>query len=211
MKTLQTVKQILDLFICEDSLREWMMQPFTYKDKIGATTAFEMVLLPNMGMDFPSADDMVAKVMNFRPHKDMIYDVTDFKKALKKMPFKMVPPTKECTECNGTGEIEWEYKSHTRNDKCPICDGEGYLRAEGELIKVWIDCKTIMIDDGSITATRLEKVVQVAELLNVTNVKLINHPHQSAAYVFEVGEAVVLSMPYIERDDIAFIYPIKKQ
>jgi len=32
----------------------------------------------------------------------------------------------ECSECEGFGDVEWEYEHHTKTDDCPVCHGSGY-------------------------------------------------------------------------------------
>lgn len=68
--------------------------------------------------------------------RDIIVDFQMFDKAYKK--FELVPEMEfedgttddRCEECNGIGEVQWEYRDlrnryHSNDFRCPICGGDG--------------------------------------------------------------------------------------
>lgn len=52
---------------------------------------------------------------------------SDIQEVLEKIPKikEVIKEPIECTECNGTGEVEWVYGSYTNDDDCPVCNGRG--------------------------------------------------------------------------------------
>lgn|SRR5574343_234184 len=39
----------------------------------------------------------------------------------------------KCTECDGTGEVEWMYEGFLKDGDCPVCEGDGYDRKKSEI------------------------------------------------------------------------------
>lgn len=41
----------------------------------------------------------------------------------------------QCSECDGSGEVVWEYKGKEREDSCPYCNGDGWQRIKSTEIE----------------------------------------------------------------------------
>lgn len=94
----------------------------------------------------------------------------------------------KCEECDGSGEVYWEYKdshlrTHERIFDCPICDGTGEMDHEktkktGK--KVIADDAVIMVGDAYIFAKYLQTLKQAMDFLNIASVKMVHNSPKGA-------------------------------
>lgn len=94
----------------------------------------------------------------------------------------------KCEECDGSGEVYWEYKdnhlhSHERIFDCPICDGTGEMEHEktkktGK--KVIADDAVIEVGNAYIFAKYLQILKQAMDFLNIASVKMVHNPPKGA-------------------------------
>ena len=67
---------------------------------------------------------------------DIPLTVNQIQNAIQKA--KIVDEYEPCDDCHGTGMVTWEYEGlvndYTKEDKCPVCDGEGHLQKTGRQI-----------------------------------------------------------------------------
>lgn len=107
----------------------------------------------------------------------------------------------ECEECNGKGEVYWEYKdshceTHERLMDCPICDGTGEI----EPCKTKKTGKKIIEEDAVIEvgiahffANRLLLLKTAMEYLNVDNVKMThNAPYGASEFIINKDIRVII-------------------
>lgn len=93
---------------------------------------------------------------------------------------KVQDPIK-CTDCNGTGDVEWQYRDkhfnlHTGEFYCPVCQGKGYTqnaiyRPSGR--KVPASGTTVQIGKGRYWATDLQILRDALALLGVQSVRMV--------------------------------------
>lgn len=103
----------------------------------------------------------------------------------------------ECKECDGKGEVYWEYTdnhllTHERLMDCPICDGTGEMDHEktkktGK--KVIADDAVIEVGNAYIFANRLPLLKTAMEHLNVDTIKMI-HNNPKGANEFVVNDDI---------------------
>lgn len=94
----------------------------------------------------------------------------------------------ECKECDGKGEVYWEYTdnhlhTHDRLMDCPICDGTGEMEHEktkktGK--KVVADDAIIEVGRAYIFAKYLQTLKQAMDFLNIASVKMTNNSPKGA-------------------------------
>lgn len=67
---------------------------------------------------------------------DIPLTISQIQNAIQKA--KIVDEYEPCDDCHGTGMVTWEYEGlvndYTKEDKCPVCDGEGHLQKTGRQI-----------------------------------------------------------------------------
>lgn len=118
---------------------------------------------------------------------EKIITIEALNKALEACPLVdeevVIEDAVECEECDGTGEVYWEYKdnhlhTHERLMDCPICDGTGEMEHEktkktGK--KVIADDAVIMVGNAYIFANRLQLLKTAMDYLNIASVKMTHN------------------------------------
>lgn len=100
----------------------------------------------------------------------------------------------ECKECDGSGEVYWEYTdnhghTHEYLHDCPICDGTGELEPEKtkktgkQIIK---EDAVINIGNAYFFAKNICKLKSAMDFLDITSVELIyNHYRNASEFVID--------------------------
>ena len=109
----------------------------------------------------------------------------------------VIQDAEECKECDGSGEVYWEYTdnhghTHEHLMDCPICDGTGEMEHEktkktGK--KVIADDAIIMVGNAYIFAKYLQTLKQAMDFLNIASVK-ITHNSPKGANEFVVNNDI---------------------
>lgn len=108
----------------------------------------------------------------------------------------------ECDECEGCGEVTWEYKRWSEDFKCPVCEGTGYLKRSkkvptGKMIPNL--GKSINLDVKSFKARYIKTLVDTMSLLDIREITMkYNIGYKYEAVIFNFNTDIdVLLMPYI--------------
>lgn len=205
--------EILKMHVGNDELRPWMNKPFYVKDLAVATDAHTMIWLnKNLieGLEQceranPSiVTDLIPKEIN----ENFTIDVEKIKDAISKIElvddFDIVGESIKCSECDGEGEVEWEYERWNKDMACPKCDGEGYESSETKVKngKKVIDTGfQIDIKQSRFSVEMILKLIKTQEILNVKEIVLCYQIRPNAPSVFIIGEAKVLCMPMQKTDE----------
>ena len=100
----------------------------------------------------------------------------------------------ECKECDGSGEVYWEYTDNTGHthehlDECPVCNGTGELEPEKtkktgrQIIK---EDAVINIGIAYFFANNICKLKSAMDFLDITSVELIyNHYRNASEFVID--------------------------
>lgn len=129
----KVIDELLQKFVSTDEFRPKLMKPWREREYIYASESHILIRVsghltatqyPQYNYDdtnklFPKGCpigiitlEQLTKVLNDAPLVDEM---------------KRVGEDVECEECNGTGEVEWDYKRWSKNFDCPLCDGAGYI------------------------------------------------------------------------------------
>ena len=94
----------------------------------------------------------------------------------------------ECEDCNGTGEVTWEYMdihghTHEHESDCPVCDGTGEIEPEktkktGKFITD--EYAVINIGNAYFYAHTIIKLKFAMDFLRITSVELTHNPERGA-------------------------------
>lgn len=90
----------------------------------------------------------------------------------------------ECKECDGTGEVYWEYTDNTGHthehlDECPVCDGTGEIEHEKtkKTGKKIVNKKAVInVGNAYIFANNLYRLKFAMDFLGITSADLISNP-----------------------------------
>lgn len=115
----------------------------------------------------------------------------------------MVQKEVECEECDGSGEVEWEYidkhfSEHTDYFECPICNGTGLAqfplyKRTGRMIPDHNE--RIKLGCGIFNAQDIQRLRDAMELLDVESVLMVrNHDTELNKFVVN-SDIYIIMMP----------------
>lgn len=190
-----------------DDLRPWMTKPFYIQDFAYATDAHSMIWLEKKlveGLEI-CENERPTNVTGIIPesrNENLILDVEKIKEAISKIElvddYDTIGENVKCSECDGDGEVEWEYESWTKDMDCPKCDGEGFESSDKQVLngkKVIDKGYQINIKQSRFSVEMILKLLKTQELLKAKEIVLVYQIRPYSSSVFRIGEAEVLCMP----------------
>jgi len=104
----------------------------------------------------------------------------------------------ECVECEGEGEVEWEYKTWSKYLECPECEGLGKIptNQEGRQAKD-VD---VSIFGRRLSARRFYRLIELSEELEEP-LLLTKIPEENKAIQFRVGKYQLIVMPLSQSEN----------
>lgn len=117
------------MFCGDDELRPAMLLPFEWNGKIYATDAHKLIRCDKSILEFEltnkekplNGEAVFPKENCNRILKTKIEDLEPFKFADD---YDTIGKDVDCDECDGTGNIEWNYKHYEEEHDCPQTIGE---------------------------------------------------------------------------------------
>lgn len=211
-------QKILNLFVSTDELRSWMQTPFIIDDKAYSTNgwalvAFDLKNLTEIGEFRAFNADKLSGVYPLEQNLDKTYSIVDLKELFKKVPqvedFDEEEKEDTCEECSGSGEVTFtyedsKYKDHELDGECPICDGFGKCKQTIEKPngKMVDDCNSkCVIGNSLFFANKIKHIIDVAEILEVSEFKHIHQTTSNKQNVFKIGDVDLLLMPTMSEGD----------
>lgn len=203
----------LNVLVRDQDFREWMNKPFTIEDKVYSTNSHSII---QISKDKPSLYDdilnkqMGTKIQGFFDIKSVglfKISVLDLKEAIEKVPLvdevENAGTKGKCLECEGSGEVEWEYEGYEKMDDCPVCYGKGTIieekqRKTGRKIKA--DNCFINIGVFRYRTKTIEDLIKISDFLDCKVIKVINQDNPNKATLFQISEAKIFSMPIQNSD-----------
>lgn len=199
--------EALNLHKGNDKYRFWMNTPFYVNNLAIATDGHTMI---KMSKDFVQGlniceRDNPSDILNVIPdvkNENLKLDLEDIIKAISKIKKKdgydVIGEDCKCGECGGSGEVEWEYESWTKDMDCPKCDGEGYESLEikkpnGK--KIIDESFFIDIKESRFSIKIINRLLETAKILDEKEIVLVCHLKHNAPSIFKIGEVEVLCMP----------------
>lgn len=192
---------------------EWMCQPFIIDKKAMATNRHILAWTDkaNTSVDNILADKQQHQVKNVIPGRlEYQYSISieTMKEALAKC--KMVPLTETvndtCTECDGEGvvdyEYRWNYRSYEIEGNCPKCEGSGISETEKPTDKMVLDEQQPYSINGKLFADKYMRfLLNTAGKLNIKTIDVVfNSAKNYQPDVFRLGEFYFLIMPLASED-----------
>lgn len=139
----QARKELLQSFCETNELRKTMLRPFVVGDKVCATDAHSILLLPATEEDKADYQPQgkvpdVTIYLKQETEFFMYLDLECLKCEREKIQKKVDEIDDKCPDCRGTGRVEYEYYSvHSDRYKlehtCPVCEGTGERDISNEL------------------------------------------------------------------------------
>lgn len=115
----------------------------------------------------------------------------------------------ECSECDGTGSVEWEYvdkngKTHHQDFDCPACNGRGYFKRNVRKCYKPEYNAIIKLDGFFINNQYIKAIIDALFLLGKDHITLLSKAKKDTvvwAY-FRIDENItIIIAPYCNCDD----------
>lgn len=131
-ETIKNIDELLQIFVCKDEDRPKFMKPWSDGRYVFASETHILIRVPSelTSNDYPATD---IKTSQLFPKCDPTYTISmaQLSDTLAKVPLidemERVGEDITCDECDGTGEVYWDYKTWSKEFDCPCCDGTGYI------------------------------------------------------------------------------------
>lgn len=115
----------------------------------------------------------------------------------------------ECTECDGTGSVEWEYtdkngKTHHQDFDCPACDGWGFLKQNVRKCYEPEYDAIIELDGFFINNQHIKAIIDALFLLGKDHITLLSKAKKDSEVLayFRIDENItIIIAPYCNCDD----------
>ena len=146
---------LLNLFTGNDKLRPAMSFPNLKDGIVYASDGHVLIAIPETELSlkyktnekYPKAEKLLEDFEK-RNLTSINVRVSDIAKELAKARVHVDMDSIKCEECNGSGEVEWEYQSkegryYEHDDDCPVCKGKGNFDKVHPFARVSLD----MIED----------------------------------------------------------------
>lgn len=197
--------KILDIFTYKEKVnpKEWGRLPFVIDEKVYASDFNSLVFFnKEKCSEYETLKLNVSGVIPKEINQSFIIKVSELKEAFIKIPliegYEIKGEDIECEDCNGDGEVDWEYKNHTKQYECPVCDGDGKSfiapRVKNGIFKhesgYYVD-----ILNTRFASKYLQKLIDVCEILEETEIELISQTEKSKANLFRIKDVKIVIMP----------------
>lgn len=198
------VDELLKKFVSADDIRPKFMSPWRAADKIYASETHILIRIPAhlTSTPYPQYPDDHSDKLFPEAIPNGIISLTSLSEALKEAPLIdetiTVGEDIACDECNGTGEVEWDYKTWSKIFDCPVCDGSGYKdceRQEPTGRKIIYPFASIRIGQVCFKATFIKLLLETMKLCSCdyTTVTLVSSTKPALFHITD--EIDVLLMP----------------
>lgn len=197
---------LLGLFCDKEHFHEQICKPFTSDGYVCATETHRLILIkPELCKgEYAPGKLSVKRVIN-PDNIDITLTLAKLKKAIKKLStvkeMEVVSPAVKCKDCDGDGEVEWEYVdthryTHLDYHKCPVCNGTGnereaIMKPTGRMIPH--KEAVIGIYEQKINAEHIVALCDAMELLGVDKVRYTaSHSMGGNTFILSDGITVII-------------------
>lgn len=198
----------LKVIAAKDNIPDWMSTPFTIGQDTYATDGHSIIKVPKNSVGAfgrcmeLNIEEKVLGFFDFKHSKILDIKVSELRDAISEIPiideYINVDSEIKCTECNGNGEVNWEYDGYFTKMDCPVCDGEGNInksKKEKTGKKIMEGNYCIGINKSIIRVCMIAQLITIAESLKVEVIEVIKQPNKNKAIILKVGIAEILMMP----------------
>ena len=146
-KKIKNEDELLGLFIDLDGIHSSTWMPFLHPtyNEVWATDGYVIIRIPpeRLNKQYEPTDGCEKLKLPMVEHPcSKSCTLADINKALDSCPLVdevLIEENEEkCKECDGTGEVKWEYTDdnlhrHFHNFDCPVCGGSGVITSKKEI------------------------------------------------------------------------------
>lgn len=203
--------ELLSMFCDKNEFRELLRMPFfntRYNNEVWSTDGHALIRIKpeRLVSEYPKGE-LTLPALEFPCKKKVTIEALN--KALDECPKIdeeiIIQDAVECKECDGSGEVYWEYTDNTGHthehlDECPVCDGTGEIEHEktkktGK--KIVNEKAVINVGNAYFFANNLYRLKSAMDFLDITSVELIyNHYRNASEFVIDEDICIEL-MPML--------------
>lgn len=205
-------KKLFNLFVSKDELRPDLCHPFEQNGRYYATDAHALVFIDATGIELGYPKQEKPNMITHIP-KEATWNVEINVAALERNLISEmideeieVGEDVECKECEGEGEVEWEFngkhRTYHKENTCPLCDGDGlerksFMKKTGRQVPNPLT-KHKMFGVGFLHG-QLQRLIDASKIMGVETITK-TFGQKSNGNMFTVGNATVLIMPALIED-----------
>ena len=199
--------EVFSLFVGQDRFRPEMHKPFEINGKVYATDAHTLIRTDKANIDFeidnehtpPNCEAVIPEV-----NTSLILNITKemFEPLKTEDEYEFEGEEVDCETCEGSGEVEWEFKTHASNFECPVCEGSGYSeqkRGEKTGRKIFGNC-AVKLKGAYFNINIFYTLIKVRDILG-GEIELISYSKPTSGFFFKIGVCEILLMPVFSADD----------
>ena len=180
-KRINNEQELLELFCDPHSDSAFKQKPYyeMLRKKVFATNGIILIMMdPCMLSESYEEIEKPSIYTVFRDSMEGYFTFESLKKVFESFEMKkelvLIEKGRECEECNGLGEVEWEYtdkdgEMHFRYADCPSCKGEGKAKYVFESTGFTIPTEDSIVRIGKsfFRGIVIQKLLWVMEYFNV--------------------------------------------
>lgn len=186
--------ELLSMFCDKNEFRELLRAPFfnTRCNEVWSTDGRVLIRIKPERLvgEYPKGE-LTLPALEFPCKKKVTIEALN--KALNECPKIdeeiVIQDAVECKECDGSGEVYWEYKDNNLHTHeclydCPICDGTGEIKSKitRKTGKKRAEEKAIInVGNAYIFAYNIYKLKFAMDFLGITSVELAYNPERGAS------------------------------
>ena len=207
---------IFDLYVGkDDNMKDWMKRPLiNFDGNVWATDGHAAIVVdPNVcGIAAPVDHHKTEIPEQVEPDKWLFVSYGDLQHAVDMCGTEEVMKETEvvCPECDGDGEVTWEYDASTEREtyekefECPLCEGDG---------KIWKEMPSgqfepsrhngVKIGEAIFQAWQMARVLRTMKLLEAYTLIIVSEPKKWDGTMFQikgVPGVTILQMPMVDPD-----------
>jgi len=211
---------LLGLFTGHDESRPVLMFPNLKDGLVCASDGHVLISIPedeltlqyNSVEKYPNGHKLVSD-MEKETLRSIKVDIETLGKELARCRFEADKLIIKCKECNGSGNVEWEYEdrerdTHYRTEDCPLCDGTGEDEQNHPFPKMIVslldkDENIIKITVGDLLfhPYQLYRLFIVAVSKEYKEIEIFYNPYKYGQTLTYFGNVKVLVMAMLKSND----------
>ncbi len=211
-------KEIFDLYVEDEyALRDTLKTPFI-QESDGRVWASEGHIVIMVNRECISGEyktqDLGSKIPVRDYNCDFPLSISDLQDALDRCPQEdeILITYKEvkCPECDGTGEVEAEYRADYDDEdyeivgSCPICDGSGKIDEEVRTPtgkKIPQEDSIIKLGKGYFKWHHFRTIIKTCKMLDIKQIRLVR-THETEMSILELSKDIHIGfMPMYVNDE----------
>lgn len=197
--TIIDYESLFELFVSDDELRPYMMQPFKQGGYYMATDAHSLIMMPCSKIELPFPEQTKPDACSIIPKVEncnRIIDINYLEQQLSPHYEEQTIYDKDCPECNGEGGKDCNL-NHWH--ECDHCNGDGSLyKSTGK--RIGSTYNTYRIGAVGFSHFQLYRLIEACKMIGVTEAIHCTEG-EITPNVFKCGDIEILIMPWLYRGD----------